>query len=500
MEIRFENKMSRAYQEVGCVSKRVQESVECVVPDTEEDIGRIAAVQADVLLKSKDLGGRGVLLSGEARAFLLVITEEQNRLYQLHLSKAFTVELELPEQNAELLTQASLRVEAVDARILNPRKVSVSFELSAVLRAFKNVDLPVESVIPDELRESLHLKQEETEVLLPNAICEKTFALTEQFPFPADKPSPARLVSERTDFAVQDCQLIGSKAIVKGVATVGVVYLTEAADSPVQAEFSTPFSQILELSREKMDGCSVSVALTGSYCELTESISGEKVLDMEVHALLQMLSSGRVSIRRITDAYSNRAPLTVQMQPLELNSSGQEETLCIHAAETLNVMEDCKEVLGVLSSVSRVNQEQEKLSAAVNFDIVYRLTDGLLSSVRRTVLLEGSCASPSDRILTAKIAGLRVQPQGTELQTEFDLEWKLLRVQQVQLSRLCAATLAEDSPYNPDDFASLTLVRDEGESLWELAKRYHSSVEAIEQENPTGPEEKCTFLMIPKCG
>ena len=104
MEIRFENKMSRAYQEVGFVSKRVQENAECVVPDTEEDIGKIASVQADVLLKSKDLGGRGVLVSGEARAFLLVITEQQNKLSLLRLSKTFTVDLELPEQSAELLT------------------------------------------------------------------------------------------------------------------------------------------------------------------------------------------------------------------------------------------------------------------------------------------------------------------------------------------------------------------------------------------------------------
>lgn len=143
MEIRFENKMSRAYQEVGFVSKRVQENAECVVPDTEEDIGKIASVQADVLLKSKDLGGRGVLVSGEARAFLLVITEQQNKLSLLRLSKTFTVDLELPEQSAELLTQAMLQVQAVDASILNPRKVSVSFDLNAALFCYRSESLPV---------------------------------------------------------------------------------------------------------------------------------------------------------------------------------------------------------------------------------------------------------------------------------------------------------------------------------------------------------------------
>lgn len=499
MEIRFENKMSRACQEVGSVCKRVQENAECVVPDTEEDIGKIAAVQADVLLKSKDLGGRGVLISGEARAFLLVIAEQQNRLSLLRLSKPFTVELELPEQNAELLTQAALSVQAVDARILNPRKVSVSFEMNACLRCYRSVSLPVESEVPAAIRESLHIKREETEVLLPNAVCEKPFALTEQFPFPEGKPAPARLVSEKTTFEIQDCQLIGSKAILKGTATASVVYLTGEADCPMQASFSTPFSQIVEINEEKMDSHCVSVALTGAYYDLTESISGEKVLDMEVHALIQMISSSCERIRRITDAYSNRMPLTAEKELIELKSAGQEERVRVHSAETLSVMEDCKEVLSVLPYVSRVSQEQGKLSAAVNFDIVYRLSDGLISAVRRTVLLEGSCRAPSDRISDVQIMNLQTQENGTELKTDFDLEFTLLREKTVELNRLCAVVMDEDSPFSPDAFATLTLVRDEGESLWELAKRYHSSVDAIQRENEQESGEKGDFLLIPKC-
>ena len=499
MEIRFENKMSRAYQEVGFVSKRVQETAECVVPDTEEDIGKIASVQADVLLKSKDLGGRGVLVSGEARAFLLVIDEQQNRLSLMRLSKTFTVDLDLPEQNTELVTQAVLQVQAVDARILNPRKVSVSFELNAALCCYRSESLPVESDLPDALREGLHVKREKTGVLLPNAVCEKTFALTEQFPFPAGKPAPARLVSEQTAFSVQDCQLIGSKAILKGTATVSVVYLSEEADCPILAEFTTPFSQIVELNEERMDASSVSIVLTGSYYELTESINGEKVLEMEVHALIQMISSGSVSFRRITDAYSNRMPLKEETEILQLKSSGQEEKVCLHASETLNVMEDCKEVLGIMPSVSRAAHEQGKLSAAVNFDIVYRLTDGLISAVRRTILLEGSCEVPSARIVQARIDNLQTIAEGAELKADFELVFELVHSEDVELRRLCAVELAEDSPYSADSFATLTLVRDEGESLWELAKRYHSSVEAIQRENASESGVKSTFLLIPKC-
>ena len=54
MEIKFENKNVSMYREISRQTKKVQESAESVVPDTDDDIGRIATVQSYVMLKSKD--------------------------------------------------------------------------------------------------------------------------------------------------------------------------------------------------------------------------------------------------------------------------------------------------------------------------------------------------------------------------------------------------------------------------------------------------------------
>lgn len=499
MEITFENKTGRAYQEVGYVSRRVQENAECVVPDTNDDIGRIAAVQADVLLKSKDHGGKGILVSGEARASLLYITEQQDRLSFVRLSKPFTAELELPEQNGDLLTQVSLHVQAVDARILNPRKVSVSFDLAAEMSCYRAASIPVQTIVPEEAREELHVLLEDTEVLLPNAVCEKTFALTEQFPFPEGKPEPAQLVSEQTVFAIQDCQLIGSKAIIKGSAEAHVVYLTEDADCPVQTVFSTPFSQILELGEEQMDAGSVRVCVTGSYYDLTESINGEKVLSMEVHALLQVVSRKRMQISSITDAYSNRMPMKRKADALLLEAAGQEEKQILSAAQEIQVMEDCRDVLCVLPTVSRVTLEQEKISAAVHFDIVYRAEGGLLSAVRRTIMPEAVCSTNAIRIADVRIRELKLQPDRESLSLQLELEASLTCGQSREIQRLSAVELDEEHPFRETDFPTLTLVRNEGEGLWALAKAYHSSVEAIEKENDGEAMEYGRLLLIPKC-
>ena len=128
MEIVFEKKCEVRYRESVRLVKRIQESAESVVPDTEEDIGRIAAVQSSVLLKSKDLSGRGVLVTGEARASVLCIDEGRERISCVRLAKPFSAEFEVAELSGEEQTQISLAVAATDARLLNPRKLSVTFD------------------------------------------------------------------------------------------------------------------------------------------------------------------------------------------------------------------------------------------------------------------------------------------------------------------------------------------------------------------------------------
>ena len=170
MEIVFEKRHETRCRESARLSRRLSESVETVVPDTDEDIVKIAAVQSAVLLKSKDLNGRGVLVTGEARAWVLCIAEGQERLISLRVAKPFSAEFEIPELTGEELTQISLGVAATDARMLNPRKLSVTFELAAELGIFTAESIVAETAPPAERCRGLHVRCAQEELTLPNAV------------------------------------------------------------------------------------------------------------------------------------------------------------------------------------------------------------------------------------------------------------------------------------------------------------------------------------------
>ena len=197
MEINFENKSVGAYREIFHQIKRIQESAESVVPDTNDDIGRVASVQTSVLLKSKELTSRGVSVTGEICAALLYITEGENAVSFVRLNKSFELEYEMGEMEGDIRAQIALSVTNCEARVINPRKVSVTVELAGELSCYRQETVSVETLLPEDGCEGLHAKFETVEAVIVNAACEKTFALNEQFKIPQEKPVPAQIISQR---------------------------------------------------------------------------------------------------------------------------------------------------------------------------------------------------------------------------------------------------------------------------------------------------------------
>ena len=170
----------------------------------------------------------------------------------------------------------------------------------------------------------------------------------------------------------------------------------------------------------------------------------------------------------------------------------------LSAREKLSLTEQCRELLHSFASVSRVSAEAGKLTASVNLDFLYLNAEGRLSACRRSLALSQDDAQEPLRIVG--IGELRAEPsaEGEQVNCSVSLELRCASVRKREISMVDGIMLEEDRPYCQDALPTLTLVRREGESLWSLAKRFHSSEELILDRN-ANPEDTAGMLMIPKC-
>lgn len=497
MEISFEGRETVVYREFAYLTRRVQETAESVVPDTEADIQKIAAVQSGVFLKSKDLSSRGVTVAGEAYANILYIPEGEAGLNGIRVRRPFTLEFETEGLETETLAQLSLLLQGTDVRTVNPRKVSVTFDVEGQLCCYRSESLCVDASLPADAG-GLHARMEEHTLTLPNAVCEKSVAVNEQFSFPDGQSAPENLLSEKAALHIADCQLLGSKLIVKGSAEVCVIGRSAEDAMPAVSSFSAPFSQIVDIGAETMEYCAVRPEITGAYFDLIDTISGERALDMELHAVLQLVSFEPRMIRCVADAYSNLMPaqLRRQVQEFTLTEAASAETLSTQ--ERVGLTEECAELLRVFAALTRVSTEGGKLSAAVTLDFVYRSGEGKLSACRRTLTLSGDTGGRELRVLSPGAITVSAEPDGEYVDCTVTAELNCAYCGKESISAVGGVVLNEDGAYVQGSLPSLTLVRREGESLWNLAKRYHSSEEMILKLNEDA-ETTTRMLLIPKC-
>ena len=497
MEIKIENKTMRSFREICRQSKKIQETAETVVPDTNDDIGKIVSTNTELFLKSKELSGRGVLIGGEAEISILYITEGESAVSFIRTVKAFTMEYDVDGADNDTVAQIALSVSNTETRVLNPRKVSVTVEISGEMSCFKQENAITESRLPaSEL--TIHTKTETESAVLINSACEKTFAFNEQFTFPSAKPVPQKIIWQKPVFTISETQLIGTKALVKGSFQVSLCYLSDSADYPIQWSFSAPFSQLLDISQEKMDLSAVRIEISSAYFALVDTISGEKALDTEIHAVMQLVSYFNQEVAYISDAYCNCLPLSCKMQPERICSVTDVQSMLLSSDEQISIAEDCKDVLSVHSTLTGVSISRSRAEANLTVDILYQTQGGSLSAVHRSIMLEQECALSDVRLVSAKLGTVDLRSEGSSLggRISVELSYRSSSVREVNMVE--SMELDEENPFDLAAFPSVTLVRAEDETVWELAKKYHSCPVKITAVNCFEADVRGCMLMIPK--
>lgn len=499
MELSFENRTVTGYRETAHIVKSIQETGETVVPDTNDDIGKIVSVKTNVLLKSKEITSRGVSISGEAEAAVLYITESADTVSYVRLTKRFTADYDVPDISDEAQTQIKLSLADAQARIINPRKIALTFSVTGELDVYTCESVIAETVLPENLAEKgIHVKNESAEFSVISAAAERSFAVSEQFAFPSSKGIPERLVCERAEFCVNDTQVIGTKAIARGELKIEVVYLAENVEYPLKAEFSTPFSQIIETGEEQTDRCVSTVEICSQYFDISDAVNGEKLLNAEIHALLQVTCYGKKNCSYIADAYSNLLPCTCARESIRQIEQLQIRQLKLVSDEKITISEDFTDILSIIPTAVQPALSDGKASGEIVYDVVYRTAGGELGSMRKTVSVEGECEGRDNRIVSWRLSDVYIRTDGGIIDAHSTVELTYRNEKYTEKQTVVSIEADENEPYDFASFPTVTIVRAEKNELWEYARRYHSSVEEIEAVN--GKEENYTgkLLLIPK--
>lgn len=471
-------------------------SVDAVVPDALGDLSALVVTEGTFCLWNLAFSDKSAQIEGCVAADV-VYAEENGALRSFPVELPVKVHMSGETLSEDVRPWLRCTLAALDARVVNSRKVRVTARLSLCLRAYRETELTLTERIESD-GGAVFTHTEPLCVHVPVAVEEQTFTATQMHRFAAGQPETDRLLCHTESVWLDEVRIADGRAVVQGRVRASVSYLQQGQSCQVVETFETPFSQLLDCPADA-EPCMVqaSVSLTAAYLNVSTAADGA-TLEAEYHLVAQAVCFGEVAAECVTDAYCNTAQLQLECETIPAGT--------VQPAEPLHLTAEGAIACDAAALTVRAQRAELCGAAADGCDVLVHLL--VTDAEQRVSCLEKRLHLPLETDGSGRAELLYALPEAPAVTATAD-GFQLRAAVTVGLARFCPSAFRQvtgvtaqerSSPYAA--VPSLTIVRWNGEDLWQLSKRYCSSERCIRETNglldDDPPAELPQYLLIPK--
>lgn len=485
---------------------------EIILPDYCPDIARVLRTEADACIDSKSVDGARLTVSGTVAIHIIYIPENSSNIRCVTRNEAFSHVFDLKEEAPDACVRAKARVEFINCRPIGARRVQIRSSVSISAKVCVTRE---ESFVADCENKEVEMLKKSVQACVPVNACEKTFKVNDECEIGENQQPVASVIRTTGKAVTGDCKLISNKIVAKGELLLTILYAGEDENSRLETvEHKIPLSQIVDLEGVNEDSrCDIRFMVGDIHVETETDPDGEN-RDLEIEATMTVSIQAFMDREFLTlaDAYSTAHDVQLNSKPVTFERIGNMG----HFSEMLRFTVDAPE--GDLSSVSDCSCRPVVSNTAMDGKML--LIEG---NMEISILAQNGAGSPVNIEKTLPFSIKEEQPEaaGTvrcepELSVisakgslmggdkiDVRVECSLDAVIYLITSNVIVTDMEMDDSKEKacTPHKTLTLYfADKGERLWDIAKRYNTSMMAIQRENGLEDEElpERRMLLIPR--
>ena len=508
MELELQQEHFACYHASAQLCDTHEETLESIVPDYCPDIARIIDASGCLFLRKYELTDGKVSVSGSIKMTLLYMAEDGIRSLDYSIPLDYTLEGRLAGAS-EVMLEGSL--DSCEVRMLNPRKIFSRVSVKVCVTPYAPATITACGGVAEKETYKIETLCETHEVSLIQAVREKDFVFSEEVVLSSAKEPIRDILRTKSKLRVTECKSVGSKLILKGIACLDMLYLTQGG---ALAELSSelPFSQIID-GLDDRDGelsCDASLRLTGYEVR----IGSENAPDDAHTVSLKLMISAFVLLQKtqklccIADLYSTAYDLAAKSEQVELSPCPETFVRMQNVREQIETGVAVQSILcaDVTFGSATLTQSDtgSTLRTSALIKVLYLDESGspLLAERRVEVMLDTDVPAAlrvSVRCICANDISASISANGIEVR--FPAEFTLVASAKPCYPCLTALS-AEQRKESDGETPSLVLrMLKKGETLWNIAKQYRTTVEEILKANELTEEAAAAIgqmLLIPR--
>ncbi len=476
------------------------------LPDYCPDIKSILRCSVEPGIKSVNVTGNRITAQGNA-VIRLVYVSTDDKISCFEQNFPMDKYVEMNALTAECQAVATAKVSYVNCRAVSPRRVDIHGCISVMFSVFR---CEKQEFVSDVSDNHTQLKYQSLNVCDAVGCTSKLFDMSEVVPV-GDTESPVKSIAYADGFSViNEIKAVNNKLLLKGEFVLNAVLCCE--DGTVRkTEHIMPISRIIELDGlDESCICDISTKVSSLDVQLRADENGNmQNLDMAVCIRTFVCAYRERKCACVQDAYSLKSELELSKSAVEVKRYVQtlDENFLVAFQTELDGCEkgeiiDCR--CDGVTNVSAFSPDGVEVSGTVTVCITYLDDEGKPAMAQRQNDyhfiksfdgVDGKLSCECDVCAVAVSANGR----GSALSVKVQLNIRGIVFETRNVSAVSDVSVV--NPSKSSHASSITVYFSEsGESLWDIAKRYNTSEEAIRRRNNISGDviETEKMLIIPQ--
>lgn len=499
MELGLQYEQLKCYSCVLDTVMRREEAQEAIVSDTYPDIASIVNASGMVMMSQCCISGDMLKAEGQINATVLYEPESGTGLQALEVQIPYRCSAEAGAADETCRLHASVQLQSVDVKVLNPRKIYVRAEVSLHVQAYQENNCQY-SVALNEPDETMCVKREQVDLGYIAQVTEKCFPFEEYINLNPGTV-PERLVGWEAVPYCTESKLVGSRVVFQGGLKTKLRFLTADGELLIE-DYDLPLSQVLDAGAAG-EGATTIVHLAVSDGEAFLDGKDAVQLHLELHAWGVLYDQQRREV--LTDAYSIQSVSNCSVDALPSFSLVAQDVRTLAFRQPLDALMPSSEVVDQSVQLCELTagDNANEYNCRLKIRLCMKDSSGQLSQMEQTCYVPiqlPSFVCDTKWVECFLMDAVCISAAGgVEVRGSLHLDYVMLRKASYSTLRSITLNEAADTVSTPRPSAVLRMLRS-NETLWDLGKAYASTVEDIMAVNQINDEREAgnRFLLIPR--
>ncbi len=479
--------------------------VDFSLPDYCPDISKIFKCRAVPRISSKGINGRTVTIEGTVY-ITLIYAERSGELCSFEYQYPFAKNLEMNSECTNPNICCRVRCEYINCRAVTGRKVDIHGAVGIFVKVFKRKSCDIISDYDDC---TVELKRGVTPATVPMGYAEKYVTVEEDLHLSQGQPAIRSILRCDSNSCIKEAKIINGKAVVKGEATVSLLYCPDGGGAPQCLKSTIPFSQIIDVDG-MTENCRCDTKSEIAFFEVkprANSMGEMKCFSVVAKLLLSCEAYCSNDIAVIFDAFSRKYEADIKRNRVLIDKITSNISENYNCKKSIELEEDITSVIdlwcNVQSAVTKFENCNMVVYGTLTIGMIIVCKEGNSLYIEKPVEFEYkhpvdcSIGSPHSEPQIEIVTCSYTLTSSDKMEVNIQLSINAAIYEKQEVSLISEITVDNARQVERKNKCAMTVYYpSEGETVWDIARNYNASIEEIMRINSLDSQNLSEGKMI----